>query len=361
MTSLNPSAQRRLLLRYIDDVERTGVGVVPALERHLCQVYALSRSRPQVLPEPESTLAIEPGALQPQGSKAGAGEEAQPAAIAPASSASVTSSEDATIQATTAQDTPVQEASVWHGVPRSVGPEGATTYVAIANLIPTDPGASRDPSARDAAIDVTASSAASAAQRPELQPQAVLPAAHQPAERHRALQAFAKEVRRTGVCDHPALEARLMPLQLEPALARGDSSTALQAAIQRAWVQFRQLERLVPLVSPDAEPQSAEIEPEIAGPRVTAALVQGLRSLRQLLRDTFMTFGTGLQGPLRRLITRQLRAARWLEWRLQVTRRLTLNAGEAWPLATAMLETLRVVLELWSSAAPPLSPAAGFS
>ncbi|WP_411872041.1 hypothetical protein [Vulcanococcus limneticus] len=412
MNPLTPTAQRRLLLRYVDYVERTGQGAVPALEQHLSQVYAASR-----LPQPggvkleaSGPVGLEnfavPGSNSQQSPDAQTPDAAAGGALVardPATSPAASLEPEVVVSGPAREPGDSDGAGPqgdqrWHAAPRSSGMEGSNTYVAVANLIPhapvppsgsavrevwdVQPVREEGPGAPGPEIPGTASALAPADHPPAgrspadpagqagktitgATPRAAAAQTAQlrPGDRRSRLEAFAKEVRRSGLCDHPELEARLVPLQLEPGLARGDSTSALVATLARARAQLELIEPLIP-AGPTA---GAELVADTGSGASSAplpvplAVLQGLRSLRQLLHDALGTFGRGLQGPLRRLMARQLRRARWLEWRLQISRRRTQDPAEAWPLATGMLEALRVALELWSSAVPQVSSASGAS
>ncbi len=362
MTPLTPTARRRLLLRYADQLERTGQGAVPALERHLNAVYAASR-RPQPggpaleAPPPEEQECLEGPEPEPQGSPAALTPDAEAggalvARETPGSPAAPALEPEPVAPSGPDWDPGDPQASWPWGDPRwaaafqSLRVAAPTTTVEVTNLIPSPPvpdsavPAAGVPGAAGAMPSAELAGTSSAPAAPQAaEPQ---PAQRQTAQRQRRLEAFAKEVRRSGRCDHPELEARLLPLQLEPALARGDSGSALVATVARARAQLAQLEPLTP-AAPDTP--------------VPLAVLQGLRSLRQLLRDALATFGRGLQGPLRRLMASQLRRSRWLEWQLQFSRRRSLDPSKTWPLAAAMLEALRVALDLWSSVVPSVAAA----
>lgn len=293
-------------------VERTGLALYPPLVQHLSAHQAespdpvIEDSPSEPLPsEPHALARLETPVLPPP-----ALTDAQPAAEPSAPGPVVTIN---SLISTTA-------------APVSSDPEPNREVYRTVDTLAVD--AELDELQRQAAsgMDVVAGMAASS------------PSQHDPV-RQRLVRTI-QEIRRTGCCDHPALEARIDALHEVPALVHGDLSGALRATL----AANRQL-----LLCLQDQLLPSGLEP-VLGSAFLPGVASQLRSCRRSLGDLRSSFGAELQAPLQAMMHRQLSRARRLDWRLRWELLRNSDHRILAPLITALVQILLNVVALWTAA-----------
>lgn len=322
--------RRGLLLRYVHHVERTGCSLHPALEQRLCSfLEANAQEAADLQPDPHEPLAAPAPAL----AAADADRLLSPAPP------DLPPSAPALPMAPQAFDPPVATAS-------ASGP-----VITVNNLISTP----QRPPNRCAApwtpwpwigLSDLQHEAATGMELMLGKPMPALGVSASPGDPMRlALLRTVQEIRRSGRCDHPALNARITALHQVPHALRGNETGALESALASSQELLDKLQdQLLGKLQDPLLPIDAPVAPSQVS--IAGVAIQ-LRHCRRHLADLLNSFGTELHAPLQAMIRRQLRRARRLDWRLRMA---LMSRGEVQilaPLALTLVQVLQSVVGLW--------------
>lgn len=323
--------RRGLFLRYVHHVERTGLSLHPALEQRLCSfLEAHAQEAADLLPDPHESLAAPAPAL----AAADAGRLLSPAPP------ELPTSAPALPVAPQAFDPPVATAS-------ASGP-----VITVNNLI-SSPPAPAEPMRRTVdtlAVDPELSDLQhEAATGMELMLGRTMPplgVSATPGDPMRlALLRTVQQIRRSGRCDHPALNARITALHQVPHALRGNETGALESALASSQQLLGKLQdQLLGELQDPLLPIDAPVAPSQVS--IAGVAIQ-LRHCRHHLADLLNSFGTELHAPLQAMIRRQLRRARRLDWRLRLALLARREEQILAPLALTLVQVLQSVVGLW--------------
>ncbi|MCT0218400.1 hypothetical protein KQ304_05185 [Synechococcus sp. CS-1329] len=294
--------RRRLLFRYLHHVERTGRGLHPALVAHLNP----PKPEPKPIAKAEAPATVEiPPAPQPQAPVVMINNVvSSPAPLA----ASAPQSETAPIQtvdisATSSTDLAVDQA--FTDLLQDAG-SGMARLTAATEAVETSDD------------DGTAAAAAGADPARQLMLRAI------------------QEIRRSGRCDHPGLEASLEALREAPAIERHNPAAALQLSLSSITTQLQGLRSQLLAIGDLQQPHAG-----------LTAIVVKLRSCRRRLWAVQASYASSLHESSLAIMRRQLRQARRLDWRLRWGLHRRSHDGLLTALALAMAEILQAVSALW--------------